>query len=258
MQFDPKIAKELDTDSAIIYANIQYWCAKNKANDKHKHDGKYWTYNSIKAFAEQFNYLSEKQIRRCLSKLEDAGYISTGNYNKTPFDQTKWYSDNLILPNEEIDLPKRANVDDQTGRPIPYSKPYNKPYISEKEKKLPKDYYESKEYLSTDYYELKKQFLDLWNEARISILNVKKSCYNRLEHYLHINLIEFAKDYTVKEFKMAIAGCLRQKHGVKDMRESPKHFLMDNNFEKYLNAYYNESYNLYDTNNKKKQNIQMI
>jgi len=127
MQFDPKIAKDVGTDSAIIYANIEFWCAKNKANNRNKHDGDYWTYNSIKAFKEQFNYLSEKQIRRCLKKLEDKGYIKVGCFNKVGFDKTKWYSAKSVLPNGQFDLPKRANGDDQMGKPIPYNKPYIKP-----------------------------------------------------------------------------------------------------------------------------------
>lgn len=134
MQFDPKVAKKLNTDCAIIYANIQYWCHKNKANNKNKYDGKYWTYNSIKAFTEQFNYLTEKQIRRCLKKLEDSGYISVGNYNKAPFDQTKWYSDNSICLNGQHDLPKRADGSDQMGRPIPDTKPDTKPDIKPSKK----------------------------------------------------------------------------------------------------------------------------
>lgn len=116
MQFDPDIAREHGTDAAIIYSNIEFWVYKNAANGKHFHDGEYWTYNSIKAFNELFDYLSEGQIRRCLEKLEKAGLIKVGEYNKTKYDRTKWYSCQLHLP-------KTTNGIAETTEPIPYNKP---------------------------------------------------------------------------------------------------------------------------------------
>lgn len=111
--FDIKVAKEIGVIPAIIYQNILYWVDKNKANDNNFFDGYYWTYNSVKAFEELFPYLTQKQIRSSLDKLEELGIIKTGNYNKLSFDRTKWYtiakdaeSNRLIrkyhLPSEEI------------------------------------------------------------------------------------------------------------------------------------------------------------
>ena len=79
--FDDEVAKKVGTDAAIILANIQFWVAKNQANEKHFHDGKYWTYNSVNAYVQLFSYLSKKQIQTCLDKLEKNGYIVCGNYN---------------------------------------------------------------------------------------------------------------------------------------------------------------------------------
>ena len=121
--FDIEVAKEYGVNCAIILKNIYYWVEKNRANDKHFYDGSYWTYNSIKAFNELFPYLSEKQIRSALEKLENEGLILTGNYNKKPYDRTKWYAisekGKCILLKGQMELTKKANGIAPEGEPIP-------------------------------------------------------------------------------------------------------------------------------------------
>jgi hypothetical protein len=56
MQFDPDLAKEIGVEEAIMYSNIEYWCAHNQANRVNLHEGRYWTYNSISAFTELFTF----------------------------------------------------------------------------------------------------------------------------------------------------------------------------------------------------------
>ena len=122
--FDEEVAKEVGTDSAIILQNIEFWQKKNQANNKNFYDGRYWTYNSVSAYEELFSWLSVKQIRTCLSKLENAGYLVVGNYNKSSYDRTKWYSSVRVksnLQDGKLHLPKSANQIDQMGEPIPYN-----------------------------------------------------------------------------------------------------------------------------------------
>ena len=90
--FDVRVAKELGINSAVLLANMIYWIEKNEANETNYHEGKYWTYNSIKAYGEIFPYLSERQIRYALDKLEEENIVITGNFNKVGFDKTKWYT----------------------------------------------------------------------------------------------------------------------------------------------------------------------
>lgn len=118
--FRTDIASLVGVPAAVIYQNIYFWCEKNKANNKNIHDGKIWTYNSNKAFSEQFSYLTDKQIRTALEKLESAGLIISGNFNKSSYDRTKWYT--CIELNGQLHLPKKANGSDQNGEPIPDSK----------------------------------------------------------------------------------------------------------------------------------------
>ena len=89
--FDPNIAAKVGINAAIIYQNLIFWTQKNMANGRHIHDGHVWTYNSVKAWADMFPYLSGNQVRRALAKLIETGMIAEGNYNKSAYDRTKWY-----------------------------------------------------------------------------------------------------------------------------------------------------------------------
>lgn len=90
--FDIAEAKAHGVEKAILLFNLRWWLKKNKANRVNFRAGYYWTYNSGKAFAELFPYLNERSIRRWLQELEDSGVIMSGNYNKSPYDKTKWYT----------------------------------------------------------------------------------------------------------------------------------------------------------------------
>lgn len=89
---DITIARLVGTNAALILENLSYWCEHNAANNANLHDGHYWTYNSTKAFAELFPYMTVNVIRHALKKLKDEGLILTGNYNKSAYDRTMWYT----------------------------------------------------------------------------------------------------------------------------------------------------------------------
>ncbi|RZI59322.1 MAG: hypothetical protein EOP14_04305 [Pseudomonas sp.] len=88
--FDVEHARSYGIPEAILIANLEFWLAKNKANRKHFHDGRTWTYNSAKAYAELFPYLSAHQIRRAIDSLESQGVILKANYNGNAYDKTLW------------------------------------------------------------------------------------------------------------------------------------------------------------------------
>ena len=133
-QFDTEIAREYGVDIAIVVSNIAFWLQKNKANGKHIHDGKVWTYNSTKAFKELFPYWTENQIRRILDNMQKAGIIETGNYNATAYDRTKWYTfteafvktHTSICEFCQMDSGKQPNGFGENNEPIPDNKQINK------------------------------------------------------------------------------------------------------------------------------------
>lgn len=120
--FDPSVAAKVGVNAAVIYQNILFWTRKNAANNRHVHDGYVWTYNSVKALNDLFDYLTPSQIRTAIGKLLDAGLIAEGNYNKSAYDRTKWYG-----VSSQVHLRKTANGFDEKREPIPDSKPDSKP-----------------------------------------------------------------------------------------------------------------------------------
>lgn len=133
--FNTRIAKEYGIEEAIILENIYHWCEKNKANG-HLTEGKPWTFNSVRAFNELFDYIAPSKISRALKKLEENGLIITGCFNKTAYDRTKWYcitekaeSYFETKDSSKCDIPfgkmKNGNDNMQNGfeqndKPIPY------------------------------------------------------------------------------------------------------------------------------------------
>lgn len=112
--FDVDIAKKFGVNAAILMQNIFFWCEHHRANNKCFHDGYYWTFNSARAFAELFPYMSEYQIRTALQKLVDGGMIITGNYNKSAYDRTTWYAV-TVFGTSMIKKCKMDDVQNQNG-----------------------------------------------------------------------------------------------------------------------------------------------
>jgi hypothetical protein len=129
--FDINVAKLYGVNCAVILQNIWHWIKKNEANGKNFHDGTYWTYNSTKAFAELFPYLTQKQIETALKKLRDEEIIITGNYNTLKYDRTLWYAvtekGKCILLTGEMDITSKGNGNPPEGKPIPDINPDSKP-----------------------------------------------------------------------------------------------------------------------------------
>ncbi len=89
------LVREIGLNEALILQQVNYWIEINKKSGKNYHDGKYWTYNSIRVWQEKdFDYMSVDTVKRTFSKLEKVGYLLVGNYNKDPRDKTKWYTIN--------------------------------------------------------------------------------------------------------------------------------------------------------------------
>jgi hypothetical protein len=128
--FDIKIAEKYGVDRAIMLHNLVYWVKHNAANKKNFYDGKFWTYNSVKAFEKIFPFWSYKTIRRIIESLLKDGLIIVGNFNESTYDRTSWYtlSDEIIeayklveflgkciCPNGQMEMPKQADGNAQTG-----------------------------------------------------------------------------------------------------------------------------------------------
>lgn len=90
--FDVKLAIDFCPNTAIFMNNMAYWTNHNQAFKKNFHDGRYWTYNSVKAFSIIFPYWSIRQIRTIIKSCLKNNLIIAGNYNQAGYDKTMWYA----------------------------------------------------------------------------------------------------------------------------------------------------------------------
>jgi hypothetical protein len=111
--FDSEHACAYGVNEAILIHNFLFWIRKNKANGKHFHDGRTWTYNSVTAWMKLFPFWSRKQLRNVIESLLSQGVIVSGEYNENPFDRTKWYafSDENAWGLGQFDAPQTGNMD---------------------------------------------------------------------------------------------------------------------------------------------------
>jgi len=131
-------AQRYGLHEAIMIKNFQFWIVKNKANKNHNHDGKTWTYNSVRAFEEIFPYLTTWQIRKCLDSLVSQGILVKGNYHKNGYERSSWYAfanESLFL-DSQIDLCSTSNGIDEDNKCITDNKPNDKPNNSGGKKKF--------------------------------------------------------------------------------------------------------------------------
>lgn len=99
----PTLASKIGLIESVILQQINYWIQALERDKKqepekyayHLHEGRVWVYNSLSGWREQFPFISEKTIYRIFKKLEQEGYLLTGNFNAKKYDQTKWYTINF-------------------------------------------------------------------------------------------------------------------------------------------------------------------
>lgn len=240
--FDSEIAAKYGINAAILLQNIYYWIEKNKANDKHFHDGHYWTYNSVKAFEEMFPYMSKNQINSALQKLESEGIIISGNYNSSTYDRTKWYAitecgfslienQKCIYQNSEMDCSENGNGFTENQKPIPDNKPDNKPDNTTVSKDTVRQ---------TDV----RRCVDAWNSLSDCGIKPVQRIHSGTKRY--DSLVARIREYGVDEVLNAIEKIRNSKflQGKSDGRRQWTikfdWFVLPNNFPKVLEGNYDD------------------
>lgn len=96
--FSVEHAEKYGLNEAIMLHNFIYWLNINRANNNNYINGRYWTYNSSKAFQKLFPFWTQKQIEYTLAKLVDANILIKDCFNQDKRDRTAWYtlSDNFF------------------------------------------------------------------------------------------------------------------------------------------------------------------
>lgn len=244
--FDIKIATEYGMECAVIIKYLYFWIKKNQVCEKNFHDGRYWTYGSVKAFCELFPYMGDKKLRNAFKKLEDNGLIVVGNYNTLPFDRTKWYSlttkgmrliesDSFDSAKGQLTFGERAIDIRRKGEPIPdiNTDIYTDNILDSKESNC-------QTRKSSDV----KQCVDAWNALTeygikpVSRLNSTSQRYQRLS----ARISEYGVDNVLKSIEKIKGSSFLQG------KASAKHkwvitfdwFVLPNNFPKVLDGNYDD------------------
>lgn len=72
-QFNTTCAAVYGAQEAIFIHQIYFWCRVNEKNGRNLHDGRYWSYNSMKALREIFDFWTPSQLETVIKKLPEKG-----------------------------------------------------------------------------------------------------------------------------------------------------------------------------------------
>ena len=121
--FQSALALEFGIEEAILIDEFQHQISWNTANEKNFHEGRYWTFNSMKAYEKKYPYLNSSKIKRTINSLIQKGILVKGNFNTNQYDRTNWYAFTdmglSIVQNCYIDELKMTNGRVKNGQPIP-------------------------------------------------------------------------------------------------------------------------------------------
>lgn len=124
------VAERYGFEEAVFLHSIVYWYRTNRANNNNFRDGRWWTYNSIKAFEDIFPWWSAKQIRRIAASCREQGALIAGEFNEDRRDRSLWYTPgdellalygladetgNCTCPNGQMQAPEKASSFAQMG-----------------------------------------------------------------------------------------------------------------------------------------------
>lgn len=94
LTLNPELAKKIGFEEAYVVsyvrAHISYH--KRRAHLSHRHEGQYWIYNSLPNWCAEFDWWTEKQIRRILASLVSQGILKVGRFTYGPKYKTNWYT----------------------------------------------------------------------------------------------------------------------------------------------------------------------
>lgn len=87
-----QVAAIYGLEEAVFLDSIMFWYRTNRADNRNFHEGRWWTYNSIKAYEALFPWWNTNQIRRIIENCKKKGALLSNNFNKDQRDRTIWYS----------------------------------------------------------------------------------------------------------------------------------------------------------------------
>ena len=115
-------------EEAVFLDAIMFWYRANRGDNRNFYDGRWWTYNSVKAYESIFPWWNAGQIRRIIARCREKGALLAGDYNEDRRDRTAWYSpsdkllsmygesENCICRKQQMQLTESAETSDENGK----------------------------------------------------------------------------------------------------------------------------------------------
>lgn len=97
-----QLARHIGLNEAIVLQQVHYWIIQNERAERNYYEGSYWVYNSLTAWQEQFPFWTGRGVKKIIARLEEKGFLITGNFNKLQFDRTKWYRIDYVLLEQRV------------------------------------------------------------------------------------------------------------------------------------------------------------
>lgn len=129
--YDDEIAALLGLNEAILLNDFAYWVRKNQDRNVAFHDGRYWTYSTLREIYKRFPFWSKNTVQRTIGRLRGLGYIETGHFSQEGANRTTWYTltekaeqllkatqpreDSSFPQNGELHFPKMGKSNPQNG-----------------------------------------------------------------------------------------------------------------------------------------------
>lgn len=103
--FDVILASHYGIEEALLIRHFQYWIRINKTKGTNFIDERTWTYQTMKEIAAHFPFMNYEKVKYAIENLILKNIIQIGNYNKSAFDKTNWYSfvrEDIFVPDNPI------------------------------------------------------------------------------------------------------------------------------------------------------------
>ena len=233
--FNTEFAAKYGLIEAILFNHFEFWIEQNRANERNYHDGTYWTYNSIKSYAEIFPYLTQGKIKNALKHLETEGILQTGVYNENAYDRTLWYAftkkGESICKNQLMDLQKSTNGFAKTDEPIPYNNTYNNSFNN------------------TNNINIYAQIIDLFHKNCFSFPKIT-ALSDKRKKMINARLNTYGIEKITEVFKKAESSDFLKGKNNRDWKANFDWIMNDSNFAKILDGNYDNKTSQPVTENK--------
>lgn len=118
--FPPLIAEKYGVNAAIFLRDIYHWCETNQNNGENFHDGRWWTYQTIKGLCLRHTYWTRNQMEHIIRTCKEKGALLSGHFGENQFDRTCWYAltdEALALFGAPVSTSEISEMDDQEITP---------------------------------------------------------------------------------------------------------------------------------------------